>query len=96
MPYISKHAVNCTDRPAEPRFKPAADGQPLRELAARGLTLAWVCDRHPWSSHVDMDEAPDGGMDAWMTVAASFLASFMAFGTGTSLQHLNPRNCAEA
>ena len=45
---------------------------------------------------VDMDEAPDGGINAWMTVAASFLASFMAFGTGTSLQHLNPRNRAEA
>ncbi|KAH9924765.1 major facilitator superfamily domain-containing protein [Fomitopsis serialis] len=25
---------------------------------------------------------PDGGLDAWMTVVATFLASFMAFGTG--------------
>lgn len=58
MPYISKHAVNCTDRPAEPRFRPIADGQPLREPVARGLTLAWACDRRPWSSHVDMNEAP--------------------------------------
>ncbi|KAH9831426.1 major facilitator superfamily domain-containing protein [Rhodofomes roseus] len=30
----------------------------------------------------DVDEPPDGGLQAWMTVAASFLASFMAFGAG--------------
>ena len=36
---------------------------------------------------VDIDEPPDGGLDAWMTVAASFLASFMAFGTGAQIYH---------
>ena len=35
---------------------------------------------------LNIDEPPDGGLDAWMTVAASFLASFMAFGTGASVR----------
>lgn len=34
---------------------------------------------------------PDGGLHAWMTVFATFLASFMAFGTGTFTNFITPK-----
>ena len=34
---------------------------------------------------------PDGGLKAWMTVFATFLASFMAFGTGASANSIRSK-----
>ncbi|KAI1792631.1 hypothetical protein LXA43DRAFT_329883 [Ganoderma leucocontextum] len=55
-PYINKHIVNCT---AECSSSGASNvRRPRRPRRETRLTLAWACDRRPWTSRVNTDLAP--------------------------------------